>query len=134
MLASVSEDNQSTAYYKDRKEFCLSQTEDWPGHPLPRLLLRNCSGEVWFPALVCISCQNKEHETSQGYMSRRPPPTSMHTASQHGLAPGKGILSLKEDQHWVLWRREWLPSPVFLPGEFHGLDSPWGHKELDRTE
>ena len=21
------------------------------------------------------------------------------------------------------WRREWLPSPVFLPGEFHGLRS-----------
>ena len=27
--------------------------------------------------------------------------------------------------------REWLPAPVFLPGEFHGLSSPWGHKELD---
>ena len=23
---------------------------------------------------------------------------------------------------------------VFLPGEFHGLYSPWGHKELDTTE
>ena len=21
------------------------------------------------------------------------------------------------------WRREWLPTPVFLPGEFHGLYS-----------
>ena len=32
------------------------------------------------------------------------------------------------------WRREWLPTPVFLPGEFHGQRSlegysPWGHKE-----
>ena len=27
-----------------------------------------------------------------------------------------------------------LPTPVFLPGEFHGLYSPWGHKKLDRTE
>ena len=26
-----------------------------------------------------------------------------------------------------------LPTPVFWPGEFHGL-SPWGHKELDTTE
>ena len=30
-------------------------------------------------------------------------------------------------------------TPVFLPGEFHGLRSlvgysPWGHKELDTTE
>ena len=31
------------------------------------------------------------------------------------------------------------PLPVFLPGEFHGQRSlggysPWGHKELDKTE
>ena len=25
-------------------------------------------------------------------------------------------------------------TPVFWPGEFHGLFSPWGHKELDTTE
>ena len=45
-------------------------------------------------------------------------------------------------QSWVRkirWRREWLPTPVFLPGEFHGQRSlgsytPWGHKELDTTE
>ena len=33
-----------------------------------------------------------------------------------------------------LWRRERLPTPLFWPGEFHGLYSPWGHKELDTTE
>ena len=27
-----------------------------------------------------------------------------------------------------------LPTPVFWPGEFHGLYSPWGHKESDMTE
>ena len=27
-----------------------------------------------------------------------------------------------------------LPTPVFLPGEFQGLYSPWGHKESDMTE
>ena len=37
------------------------------------------------------------------------------------------------------WRREWEPTPVSLPGEFHGQRSlagysPWGHKELDTTE
>ena len=43
---------------------------------------------------------------------------------------------------WVgktLWRREWQPTPVFLPGGFHGQRSlvgysPWGCKELDKTE
>ena len=34
------------------------------------------------------------------------------------------------------WRREWLPTPVLLPGDFHGQralvdDSPWGRKESD---
>ena len=36
-------------------------------------------------------------------------------------------------------RREWLPTPVLLPGGFHGQRSlvgysPWGHKELDTTK
>jgi len=34
----------------------------------------------------------------------------------------------------IPWRREKLLTPVFWPGEFHGLDSSWGHKELDITE
>ena len=38
-----------------------------------------------------------------------------------------------------LWRREWLPTLVFLPGESQGQmslegSSPWGHKESDMTE
>ena len=37
------------------------------------------------------------------------------------------------------WRGEWQPTPVFLPGEFHGQRSladysPWGCKESDTTE
>ena len=34
----------------------------------------------------------------------------------------------------IPWRRERLPSPVFWPGEFHGLYSPWSRKESDTTE
>ena len=39
----------------------------------------------------------------------------------------------------ISWRREWQPTPVFLPREFHGqrslLDySPQGWKELDTAE
>ena len=34
----------------------------------------------------------------------------------------------------IPWRRERIPTPVFWPGEFHGLYSPWGCKELDMTE
>ena len=34
----------------------------------------------------------------------------------------------------VPWRREWLPTPVFWPGEFQGLYTPWDCKESDITE
>ena len=34
----------------------------------------------------------------------------------------------------IPWRRERLPTPVFWPGDFQGLYSPWGHKESDITE
>ena len=36
-----------------------------------------------------------------------------------GRSPGEGIR---------------LPTPVFWPGEFHGLYRPWGRKESDTTE
>ena len=36
-------------------------------------------------------------------------------------------------------KADWLPTPVFLPGEFHGQKSlvgcsPWGYKKSDTTE
>ena len=34
----------------------------------------------------------------------------------------------------IAWRRERIPTPVFWPGEFHGLYRPRGYKELDTTE
>ena len=39
----------------------------------------------------------------------------------------------------IPWRRGWLSTPVFLPGEFHGQKSPAGYspsgcKALDMTE
>ena len=45
-----------------------------------------------------------------------------------GLIPGLGRFP---------WRRKWQPTPVFLPGEFHGQRSlagysPWGRKSRTR--
>ena len=39
----------------------------------------------------------------------------------------------------IPWRRKWQPTPVHLPGKFHGWRSlvgysPWGRKEVDMTE
>jgi len=44
------------------------------------------------------------------------------------------IVLLMSETSW-----EWQPTPVFLPGEFHGQRSlegysPWGHKKSDTTE
>ena len=77
--------------------------------------------------------------------------TTTNRCSLH-LCPGPELLRLLEFQGsyaaqlvknspamretWVgkiPWRREKLPTPVFWPGEFHGLYSPQGHKESDKT-
>ena len=39
----------------------------------------------------------------------------------------------------ILWKRQWHPTPVLLPGKSHGWRSlvgcsPWGRKESDMTE
>ena len=52
-------------------------------------------------------------------------------AGDPGLIPGSG--------RYPGEGREWLPTPIFWPGEFHGQmslagPSPWGYKELDMTE
>ena len=46
----------------------------------------------------------------------------------------KNLPAMQETWVWSLgweipWRRERLPTPAFWPGEFHGLYSPWDHKE-----
>ena len=45
-----------------------------------------------------------------------------------------------EDTEVYLWvektpsRRGWQPAPVSLPGESHGVYSPWGGTKSDTTE
>ena len=56
----------------------------------------------------------------------------------------KNLPAMPETRVWSLgreipWRREWQPTPVFLPGEFYGQRSlvgysPRGHKKSDTTE
>ena len=53
------------------------------------------------------------------------PPAMWETWAQCGFNPWVEKIS---------WRRERLPTPVFWPGEFHGLYSSWGHKESDTIE
>ena len=54
-------------------------------------------------------------------------------AGDLGSIPGLGRIGK------IPWRRNWQPTPVFLPGKSHGRRSlvgysPWGCKESDTTE
>ena len=52
------------------------------------------------------------------------------------------VIQKEKHQYSILthiWRRQWHPTPVFLPGKSHGWRSlvgcsPWGRKESDTTE
>ena len=49
------------------------------------------------------------------------------------------IMQYFKISHIFIQRRQWQPTPVFLPGESHGQRSlvgysPWGRGELDTTE
>ena len=58
------------------------------------------------------------------------------------LANAGDIRDMGSIPSWVSkipWRREWQPTPTFLPGELHGQKSlvgysPWSHKQSDMTE
>ena len=63
----------------------------------------------------------------------------MQAAPQSPKIPPLGIAPFCERGMKVIWKRKWQPSPVFLPGEFHGQRSlagysPWGRKESNTTE
>ena len=46
--------------------------------------------------------------------------TPCAVACQHGIAYNAGDLGLDPWVWKMSWRREWLPTPIFLPGKFHG--------------
>ena len=55
-------------------------------------------------------------------------------AGNPGSITGLGREWLPTLVFFPLEKREKLPTPVFWPGEFHGLYSPWGCKESDTTK
>ena len=65
----------------------------------------------------------------KGFPSGSVVKNSLINAGATGSIPGSGRFP---------WRKKWQPTPVFLPGKFHGQRSQvgysiWGHKELDMT-
>ena len=66
---------------------------------------------------------------SGGSMVKNPPANAGDLGSIPGFDPWVGKIP---------WRRKWLPTPVFLPGQCHVQRnlagcSPWGPKESDMT-
>ena len=59
-------------------------------------------------------------------------------AAVHGVAKSQTRLS-DFTFTFMHWRRQWQPTPAFLPGESHGqrrlaVCRLWGHTESDTTE
>ena len=72
----------------------------------------------------------KYDEGCPGVASVKNLPANAGDIRDVGSIPGSGRFP---------WRREWQPTPAFLPGESHGQKSlvgysPRGHKESDTTE
>ena len=80
------------------------------------------------------ACQCRRHNKTRVRSLGREDPLEKEMATHSSV--------LAWELPWVgkiPWRGEWLPTPVFLPGEFHGQRnlagySPWGLKECDPTE
>ena len=59
--------------------------------------------------------------------------------SMGSLRVGQGCATSLSHFTFMHWRRQWQPTPVFLPGESQGWGSLmgcrlWGRTELDMTE
>ena len=72
-------------------------------------------------------------------MSRDFPGGSDGKASAYNVGDWGSIPGFNPWVGKISWRRQWHPTPVFLPGKSHGQRSlveynPWGRKESDRTE
>ena len=67
---------------------------------------------------------------SQAALVLKNPPVNAEDIGDVGSIPWVGKIP---------WRRAWLPTPAFLPGESHGQRSlagcnPWGRRESATTE
>ena len=85
-----------------------------------------------------IRNKNTSKKIPQGIIMGKKVMMHAYRASQVALIVKESIWEFRETWGWSLgW--DWQPTPVVLPGKFHGQRSlagysPWGHKKLDTTE
>ena len=118
--------------------FSLSCIGEGNGNPLQCSCLENPrDGGTWWAAVYGIAQSRTRLKGLSSSSSRRYPVSS-------GGSDGKeSACNAREPGSIPGWEdpleKEWLPTPVFLPGESHGQNSlmgynPWGHQESDMTE
>ena len=135
----------------------LPLTEPWGGY----YKTNNLSTRTSLPALsLSLPCYTKEGAPRQSSPSGRSRHLSCYSELGTCLAQKAGekrnaLYCLRPTQSRtplqcrtpgfgsrvgkIPWRREWQPTPGFLPGELHEQSSlagysPWGHKDLDTAE
>ena len=98
--------------------FSLSCIGEGNGNPLQCSCLENPGdGGAWWAAVYGVA----QSRTRLKRQQQQPPPHRTHEAR----APSSGILLLLHSlfhllQIYLYWRRQWQPTPVFLPGESQG--------------
>ena len=113
-----------------------------------RMYLENISGIYFLPSTSTAAVSVYTQiicDLSQGtnLPAELPSGASLPKSSSHTKARSLGKMpkpmSLPGLMAFCCWSRKWQPTPVFLPGKFHGQRilaglSPWGCKESDMTE
>ena len=113
--------------------FSLFSFMHWRGKWQPTPVFLPGESQGWGNLVSCHLCSCTELDMTEATQQQQQqifPDSSAGKESSCnvgdlGLRPGFGRASREGDR---------LPTPVFWPGEFHGLYSPWGHKESDMTE
>ena len=81
---------------------------------------------------ICFSRESSWSRDGTGYFALQP--DAFYQARLVKNPPAMRETWIKFWFGKIPWNWERLPTPVFWPGEFHGLYSPWGGKESDTTE
>ena len=139
----------------------FSRQEYWGGSPFPtprdppdpvslalagRFFYYWVTWEAHIYMHVCISCMY--YMPSEKAMAPRSSTLAWKIpwTEEPGRLQSVGSLRVRHDRAtsvslftFLLWRRKWQPTPVFLPGESQGWGSLvgcrlWGHTESDTTE
>ena len=125
--------------YISPQKICKSQGVEWNIHSIKRMN----------PPTIKIVHNYKNFEIllrimSQTYERWNVRPHCGASKLTHCIKNSPAMQETQEMTVWswvrkIPWRRAWQPTPLFLPGEFHGQRSlasysSWGWKQLDMTK